>query len=289
MKNVSVLMLLVLNGFSLGLNQTDTVLSRKRRYLLFPEGSSLQLVYDFTVPISYSKTIFVFATTAALAWMLPSTIEEFKNGFFSKKFYKVPSNRIDTQKTKFTPLKSTYNTEFWHNEPYEKYSMGLNRPKVPNFMGFKPNFNFNNGYYNNFLKNSPSYQQSLRRKYYVLNNNPKINRVYNNKSYNRPITTYINPVYGHHHRRTRRDLFKKLEKFLNAQKKDGKSCVLKAICEINDEVANRKGTFTEEILKAVFRFGPSHNEENDIYDKATKNPMSCSELYPCDFSIWEVI
>lgn len=35
--------------------------------------------------------------------------------------------------------------------------------------------------------------------------------------------------------------------------KDGKACILKAVCEVS-QVAQKKGTFMEEIIKAVFRY-----------------------------------
>ncbi|KAJ2949436.1 hypothetical protein O0L34_g15354 [Tuta absoluta] len=52
------------------------VLSRRKRYLIFPEGSSLQLVFccqtSALIPIG---DIFLFGNTAALAWDLPKDPE----------------------------------------------------------------------------------------------------------------------------------------------------------------------------------------------------------------------
>ncbi|KAJ8967294.1 hypothetical protein NQ314_002967, partial [Rhamnusium bicolor] len=39
----------------------------------------------------------------------------------------------------------------------------------------------------------------------------------------------------------------------NRLSKDGKACLLKAICEVS-QVAQRKGTFMEEIIKVIFRY-----------------------------------
>lgn len=36
------------------------------------------------------------------------------------------------------------------------------------------------------------------------------------------------------------------------QNKDGKACLLKALCEVNQKPKGRVGTFVEEILKAIF-------------------------------------
>ncbi|XP_005188035.1 uncharacterized protein LOC101901708 [Musca domestica] len=47
-------------------------LSRKRRYLEFPEGSSFQLVYDLIVGIVDYTNYLILGVTVALAWELPS-------------------------------------------------------------------------------------------------------------------------------------------------------------------------------------------------------------------------
>uniref|UniRef100_A0A2A4IX15 Uncharacterized protein n=1 Tax=Heliothis virescens TaxID=7102 RepID=A0A2A4IX15_HELVI len=48
------------------------VLSRKKRFLIFPEGSSLQLVFCTTYAMVFSiGDIFLYGSTAALAWELP--------------------------------------------------------------------------------------------------------------------------------------------------------------------------------------------------------------------------
>ncbi|XP_049765586.1 uncharacterized protein LOC126094974 [Schistocerca cancellata] len=48
------------------------ILSRRRRYLVYPEGSSLQLVYCLTVPTIVPVPFFKFGWTLGLAWELPS-------------------------------------------------------------------------------------------------------------------------------------------------------------------------------------------------------------------------
>lgn len=75
--------------------QQQRTLSRKRRYLIFPEGSSFQLgecsqsryrrnhyikphicvtsVYDQIIPIVDYTNLFIFGVTTALAWPLPDT------------------------------------------------------------------------------------------------------------------------------------------------------------------------------------------------------------------------
>ncbi|TGZ53389.1 Uncharacterized protein DBV15_01451 [Temnothorax longispinosus] len=57
-----------------------------------------------------------------------------------------------------------------------------------------------------------------------------------------------------YHRRSRRELYRKVELMLRTQGEDGKACVLKAICKAarrkREDVG--KGSFLEEILHAIF-------------------------------------
>ncbi|XP_049547915.1 uncharacterized protein LOC125959149 [Anopheles darlingi] len=50
----------------------ERILSRKRRYLTFPEGSSFQVVYDQTIPMIGVERLFTIGITVALAYELPS-------------------------------------------------------------------------------------------------------------------------------------------------------------------------------------------------------------------------
>ncbi|XP_029409127.2 uncharacterized protein LOC105232974 [Bactrocera dorsalis] len=50
----------------------DRLLSRKRRYLIFPEGSSFQLVYDGIYGVADYTNYLILGITVALAWELPS-------------------------------------------------------------------------------------------------------------------------------------------------------------------------------------------------------------------------
>ncbi|XP_055389283.1 homeobox protein 2-like [Condylostylus longicornis] len=51
---------------------TERILSRSRRYLTFPEGSSFQIVWDGIVPIVDYNNYLILGITVALAWALPS-------------------------------------------------------------------------------------------------------------------------------------------------------------------------------------------------------------------------
>ncbi|CAG9832617.1 unnamed protein product [Diabrotica balteata] len=165
-------------------------LSRKRRYLTFPSGSSLQLVYCLTIPSVGVGAIYTFGLTAALAWELPSTGDEL-------------------------------------------LIHGV--------------------------------------------------RSFNNERDN----SYVHPVYHQIHRRTRRDLYVKLEKLMTALSKDGKACLKKAICEVS-QVPPGKGTLYQELMKTIFRIKPHDDyEDEDDYDRAANKSHNCSERYSsCQHSVW---
>ncbi|XP_044577618.1 uncharacterized protein LOC123260539 [Cotesia glomerata] len=61
-------------------NVTDTqenILSRQKRYLIFPQGSNVQLVYCLTIgAFAPSPDQIVVGMTAALAWELPSQVDK---------------------------------------------------------------------------------------------------------------------------------------------------------------------------------------------------------------------
>jgi len=47
-------------------------LHRQKRYLLFPEGSSFQLVFDIIIPIVDYTNYAILGITCSVAWELPS-------------------------------------------------------------------------------------------------------------------------------------------------------------------------------------------------------------------------
>nr|XP_024217171.1 uncharacterized protein LOC106689482 [Halyomorpha halys] len=66
-------------GFLLfGVCQGDASLQRKKRWLVFPKGSSLQLVYCFLVSTFGTRDgIFVIGITVGLAWEIPQNFRSF--------------------------------------------------------------------------------------------------------------------------------------------------------------------------------------------------------------------
>lgn len=81
--------------------------------------------------------------------------------------------------------------------------------------------------------------------------------------------------------------------FLNRRGKNGKACVLRALCETAQQNQNDvKGPFLLEILRAVFslphQVEPYKNHSHKNFDDAHSELSSnCSQLYPdCSDSIW---
>ncbi|XP_031843997.1 uncharacterized protein LOC116431956 [Nomia melanderi] len=82
-----------------------------------------------------------------------------------------------------------------------------------------------------------------------------------------------------YHRRSRRELYRKMESLLGTRGKDGRACVLKAICKASER--NRKGTdkgtFLEEIMRVVFSL-PGEFEDADTvtgYERAYYRQENC--------------
>lgn len=80
---------------------------------------------------------------------------------------------------------------------------------------------------------------------------------------------------------------------LNRRGKDGKACVLRALCETGQKnQEDEKGPFLMEILRAVFSLPHQvhsySKESNQHFDDAhSELKGNCTDLYPqCKDSIW---
>ncbi|XP_043462699.1 uncharacterized protein LOC122498823 isoform X1 [Leptopilina heterotoma] len=98
------------------------------------------------------------------------------------------------------------------------------------------------------------------------------------------------------HRKSRSIIFPKIEAFLQSTGLNGKSCVMKALCEAGQrsELEIGKGTFIQELLHAIFTLpndGTAFESiENKLYDYAYKTKQDCTTLYPnCQYSINNIL
>ncbi|XP_012232278.1 uncharacterized protein [Linepithema humile] len=162
-----------------GIDGAPRILSRPKRYLIFPQGSNLQLVYCLTIGAYGREGDSVVGLTAALAWELP--------------------NKVDS--------------------------------KISNLL----------------------------------------------------------------HRRSRSVVYPKMEAFLQSTGLDGRSCVMKALCEAGQRDRSQVGigSFIQELLHVIFTLPKDgtkfeRSEERD-YDRAYEMDGNCEQQYPaCRYSIYDI-
>ncbi|XP_044757022.1 uncharacterized protein LOC123315408 isoform X2 [Coccinella septempunctata] len=196
--------------------------------------------------------IFTIGSTAAMAWILPH-----EPTIFLDKKNKNNRPEMDSKiPDHLESLQSIYQEEDNGNndEDYNPYynshdigEMGKEVKKYYNFQGY----------------------DSMRRP----------DRIYfPNHNYKRFREQPVESEHWHIYRRSRRSLYEKLEKFLNALNKDGQACILKMICEVS-QIADRKGNFMEEIIKVIFRIKTHNTANEDIYDAAANESHNCKKRY----------
>ncbi|OXU17921.1 hypothetical protein TSAR_004949 [Trichomalopsis sarcophagae] len=66
-------------------SETSGELRRRKRYLIFPQGSNVQLVYCLTIGAYARDGDLVLGLTAALAWELPSKVEAKLTGLLHRR------------------------------------------------------------------------------------------------------------------------------------------------------------------------------------------------------------
>ncbi|XP_051156486.1 uncharacterized protein LOC127278704 isoform X2 [Leptopilina boulardi] len=115
-------------------------------------------------------------------------------------------------------------------------------------------------------------------KYYVLPNYKK----------------YYKHNYHYLQRRHRRDLYDKLEVIMRAMGFDGRSCVLRALCEASQRLMPKGNTLVEEMmriafslpLRKVFSFEPDEHHTYTNAHKAGHEGQNCLAMFPgCTFSL----
>lgn len=222
------------------------LLSRRRRYLAFPEGSSLQLgkfssgrhqsnspseyfliisiVYDQIIGMVDSTNLHIFGITVALAWQLPDksmfTEEQTEAPLHDTK---ISVSEIVNKTDKADVIEPSANKNHRHYDTY------YNRK---NYHAY----NLNDKYYNYLKTKQTFYRPPLNkqsqfddwRKYqtnkirwnYSHNTYPALRMRRQVANHNESLNgTSIHPEVKHsliHHRNTRFDLYQSIEKYLNA-------------------------------------------------------------------------
>ncbi|CAK9833943.1 hypothetical protein ANTRET_LOCUS10551 [Anthophora retusa] len=96
-----------------------------------------------------------------------------------------------------------------------------------------------------------------------------------------PSRSMLSDKFGDYHRRSRRQLYRKVELLLGSQGKDGRSCVLKAICKaaMRSQTEIGKRSFMEEIIHAVFTLPETSDDTDPMteYERAYFLKENCNE------------
>ncbi|TMW48671.1 hypothetical protein DOY81_006260, partial [Sarcophaga bullata] len=106
------------------------------------------------------------------------------------------------------------------------------------------------------------------------------------------VPTKLNRIHIEHHRRTRHDLYQRIEIYLNGRGAHGHHCVLKALCETGQKSHEYKpGSFVGELMRAIFTMPEpldaitGHREKR--YDMAHAMQDNCANRYHlCKDSLW---
>ncbi|XP_049871721.1 uncharacterized protein LOC126370733 [Pectinophora gossypiella] len=234
--------------------------SRRKRFLVFPEASSLQLVFccqtSALIPIG---DIFLYGNTAALAWTLP-TDPDFLTMF---KKHEKSQRRQDTKEIYYLDA----NGKLLAKVPYKR----------------KPIIN------PAFAKRSVDEQKTtFKEKLKIKLDRMKMHEKQKSRQYLK--SEYMDEKSVNFHRHSRVGLYEKLEKLFTALGNDGKQCVLYKLCESARSRASQ-GTFLQELERIVFTLPKGvqfAKEEHKDYDKAHHDSKTddCSTLYPgCEGSI----
>ncbi|XP_070503948.1 uncharacterized protein [Chironomus tepperi] len=304
----------------------NVLLSRKKRALTFPPGSSLQLAYDQTMPIAAAQLLFTIGVTVALAFELPD-----------KPIGRITQELRDSLQKRLHPSSTTAAPDTSNSSDSDHSRIDYNSNNLKyiynNKQAYYNNMNKHKYYYGNYGfkdridDNKPSTNKS------AINDDDveskKVVKTYTNKDGQKVITMKIKygkkkkklgnlflrkhnrvyPVFGKrsiddnlthdrilyldHHRNSRFDAYEKIENFLIGQGKNGTGCVLRALCETAQKNQNNeKAPFLIEILRAIFTLPhqvmPYKKDLHHAYDDAHSNLSGdCAELYPqCKDSIW---
>ncbi|KAM3960411.1 LOW QUALITY PROTEIN: uncharacterized protein ACR2FA_005509 [Aphomia sociella] len=232
-------------------NETK-VLSRRKRYLVFPDGSSFQLVFCVqTAALIPIGDIFLYGNTAALAWSLPSDPKFF---YMLKEFDKEALRRGDVVNSV--------------NYVDEK---GRVIAKVP----YKRKQIVNPAFAKRSVDEQITYKEKLKIKIDRMRMHEKqLTRDYLKENLDESTVEF--------HRSSRVELFEKLEKLFTTLGQDGRQCVLYKLCEAAQS-APEQGTFLQEFLRVIFTLPKGREfmlEEHRDYDSAHTPTEDCTASYP---------
>ncbi|XP_012257666.2 uncharacterized protein LOC105686947 [Athalia rosae] len=207
----------------------EKLLSRRKRYVVFPEGSSFSIALCMTVHTLTPDNIFTEGLNWGVSYDLPNESKPELSPLLQFRSDKIPPNKYVYKDLQNNRNKLKYSS--WNND----------------------------------------------RKYFVSG-----------------PTRYLKPEKYYVQRRHRRDLYNKLEVIMNAMGFDGRTCVLRALCEASQRLMPQGSTLIEEMmritfslpLKKVFSFEPPEHHVYDAAHRAGHQGRDCTRMFPsCSFSL----
>ncbi|KAJ8714700.1 hypothetical protein PYW07_002925 [Mythimna separata] len=259
-------LLLIVLGAQAQVNDTNDalevhkseILSRRKRFIIFPEGSSLQLVFCTTYAMVFKiGDIFLYGSTAALAWELP------QDPYSPFNHHADPLHRrVDTKTIYYTDE----NGRIIDKKPYHRKPIAN-----PAFAKRSVNWPDKKGTLEKFKIDRKQMHASENKRKYL-----------NERMAQRSVE---------YHRSSRASLYQKIEAMLHGLGVNGKNCVLKTLCLVGQTQDYPQGAFLQEIMRAVFTLPKNSagvEDKHGAYDAALSATGSCDELYPeCDEPLLE--
>ncbi|CAG4935750.1 unnamed protein product [Colias eurytheme] len=237
------------------------VLSRSKRFLVFPDGSSLQLVFCLqTAALIPIQDIFLYSNTAALAWTLPT---DPKTLLMFKEYEKNGIRRTDTEK----------NVYYLDSDGRIMAKVPFRRPAIVNPAFAKRSVN--EASFKDRLKVKIDRMKMHERQKGQMRQTGQAEQTGQMEHFPK-LSDSIS-----FHRNSRVDLYQKLEALITTLGADGRQCVLRKLCE-SARLADQ-GTFLQEVIRVVFTF-PKHSdvptEDHKIYEEAHDPTHDCEKMYP---------
>ncbi|XP_057331703.1 uncharacterized protein LOC130671673 [Microplitis mediator] len=253
------LYILVLYILLYTMNPVDTderSLSRRKRYVVFPEGSSFSIALCMTVHTLTPDNIFTEGLNWGISYDLPNESKPSLDPFLQVRRKDHQSG--DSIKQRYPEL---LKTDQWIQNG--------------NSLGYE---NWNKGAYSyNALDN---FKNSNKKK---------------PGSTSKTKMHYRKSDYDYFKRRHRRELYNKLEVIINAMGFNGRICILRALCEASQRLMPKGNTLVEEMMRIAFSLPlkrvlmPYEPKEHHIYTEAHRaghKGTRCESMFSgCSFSL----
>ncbi|CAD0202323.1 unnamed protein product [Chrysodeixis includens] len=239
-------------------DERSEILSRSKRFIVFPEGSSIQLVFCTTYAMIFRiGDIFLYGSTAALAWELP------QDPYSPFRHHADPLHRrVDTKTIYYTDEDGRIiDRKPYHRKPIVNPAFAKRSVDWPDKKGTSEKFKIDRKQMH-ASENKREYLKSGR----------------------------IAQRSVEFHRSSRASLYQKIETMLHSLGVNGKHCVLKTLCLVGKSQQQPQAPFFQEIMRAMFTLPktPGVEDKHGEYDAAFAATESCDDLYPeCDEPVLE--